>query len=96
MSSLEECIESKRCKVTLFEQEGCPYCQELKDKLTDLGIDYDEEDVTKEVLDHFERETVPFARVDDEKTGKQMLIENESIDEIRDKINSTIEDDGDF
>lgn len=41
--------------ITLYEQEGCPYCEKVADRLSELGIDYETVWVSGR---HSEREAV--------------------------------------
>jgi glutaredoxin len=56
----------------LYELEGCPYCAKVKQKLDELGLEYESHMVPRS---HAERETVE--RVSGQ-TGVPVLVDNDN------------------
>ena len=57
--------------IELYTLRGCPYCAKVKDKLAELGLDYEEHRVPRR---HSKRETVKAVSG---QTGVPVLIDHE-------------------
>lgn len=92
VDALNECIETGKCSAVLFKLKGCPSCEEMREKLDDLGLEYGEREVDDSDLRHFNRNTVPFLHVsqnkEDDNDQSDLVIENETIERIREKLGS--------
>ncbi len=87
VDSLNECIDNGKCSAVLFKMTGCPYCVEMKEKLDDLGVEYQEREIDEMTLNRLHRETVPFLRISsNDDDSEDVVIENEAIERIREKL----------
>ena len=65
MSSVTKLKESKMNKVQIYSKGYCPFCKMAKATLGDLGVSFDEFDITndqqkrKEMIARSKRQTVP-------------------------------------
>lgn len=58
-------------QLELYELPGCPYCAKVKDKLSELGLEYESHEVPRSHGDRTEVEAVSG------QTGVPVLIDNE-------------------
>lgn len=64
-------------KITLFQFETCPYCAKVRDKLAELGLQYEKVNVAQDREDPQRKElaeksgvmTVPVIQIDDKFIG---------------------------
>lgn len=89
LESLTECIDNGECKIILHKMESCIYCQEMKQKLDRLGIEYAEEEIDEETLEEFNRQTVPFLQVKRD-NEEDIVFENEDIETLKEKLSRLI------
>jgi len=89
LESLNECIESGECKVTFFKLDSCSHCKEMKQKLDQIGVEYDEEEIDTSTLEEFNRETVPFLQVKRE-NDEDIILENEDRETLREKLSHLV------
>ena len=82
IDELVDCIREGKCKSTLYQQEGCPHCDELKEKLDELGIPYDEQEIDEEIIDSLGLTEVPLLRISPE-DDEDIFIENDDLDVIK-------------
>ena len=78
--------------ITIYSFAACPYCNELKEKLTKENIEYNDIDVelpeNKEEVDNIfkiaESDTVPIIKI-----GQQLLVPNVSFRSIDESVEIT-------
>jgi len=64
-------------KITLFQFENCPFCKKVRDKLAELNLDYEIENVPRDRDDSLRKElfeksgvaTVPVIKIDEKYIG---------------------------
>ncbi len=79
-------------KVTIYTMSDCPYCAELKEKLTNENIEYRNVDIDlpenqeefNHILEVSKAEEVPIVRVD-----RQLFIPNVSFKSITEAVELT-------
>lgn len=86
MVSIEECLSDGSCKATFFKMEGCSFCPDMKEQLDRIGIKYDEQEVTKEVLDELQMDKVPFLVIDNELTGERTIVDSKEINRLKEEL----------
>jgi glutaredoxin len=78
--------------VTIYGFKDCPYCTELKDLLTNEGIEFKDVDVNlpeneeefNKIMEISKAEEVPIVKI-----GKQLLVPNISFKSIQEAVNLT-------
>jgi glutaredoxin len=66
--------------IIIYSQEGCPYCQEIKDLLTQAGIGYESKDIDENPSDwekvkkHTQNDYVPAVFIADKETKKGKIL----------------------
>ena len=85
IESLNECIENGDCKAILHKMSHCSYCSEMKEKLDEIGVEYEEQEEDSLSLEEFNRKTVPFLEI---KRGYEddIILENEEKSILREKL----------
>jgi glutaredoxin len=76
-------------KLTIYTMNDCPYCVELKEKLTNENIEYRNVDITlpenkeefDKILEASKAEEVPIIRID-----KQLFVPNVSFKTITESV----------
>jgi len=79
-------------KLTIYTMRDCPYCTDLKEKLTNENIDFTNVDVDlpenqeefNKILEASKAEEVPILRID-----KQLFIPNVSFKSINEAVELT-------
>jgi len=79
-------------KVTIYTMSDCPYCAELKEKLTNENIEYRNVDIDlpenqeefNQILEVSKAEEVPIVRVD-----RQLFVPNVSFKSITEAVELT-------
>ena len=72
--------------VIIYSQEGCPYCQEIKDLLLQAGISHASKDIDEyteeweKIKKHTKNEYVPTIFIADKQTKKGKLLANAGDD----------------
>jgi glutaredoxin len=79
--------------IFVYTMEGCPYCAELKQLLTDANIDFvvrdtDEYELQYEILkNNTDNDYVPAIEIrDDEKMTKRFLVPERDFEELEEAV----------
>lgn len=91
IDGLVNCIQQGKCKSTLYQQEGCPHCDELKEKLDELGIPYDEQEIDGELIESLNLTEVPLLRISPE-GEEDIFIQNEDLDVIKRRFDESADE----
>lgn len=68
-------ILTNRVMIIFYAKPGCPYCKRVKEKLDELGLEYEERDFTnpeieRELMEVGHKHQVPY--IIDEESGAHM------------------------
>jgi glutaredoxin len=91
IDELVDCIQQGKCKSTLYRQEGCPHCDDLKEKLDELGIPYNEQEIDDELVESLDLTEVPLLRISPE-DEEDIFIQNDDLDVIKRRFDKSADE----
>lgn len=84
--SLYDCIVDGDCTATLLTMKGCSYCPELRGKLEEIDLPFNERVVNDEDIEKLHIMHVPILKIDSEEYEEPIIIENETLEKIKKKL----------